>query len=112
MLTISLFANFRLSYNGEPVVSVNSAPMQSLLAYLLIHRDTPQTRQHLAYLLWPDSTEAQARTNLRRELHHLRHALPDADRFLHVDAKFLQWRPDAPFRLDVADTCAHRSHRT
>lgn len=103
MLTISLFANFRLSYNGEPVVSVNSAPMQSLLAYLLIHRDTPQTRQHLAYLLWPDSTEAQARTNLRRELHHLRHALPDADRFLHVDAKFLQWRPDAPFRLDVAD---------
>ena len=103
VLTIRLLANFHLTYDGEPITHVKSAPMQSLLAYLLIHRDRPQARQHLAYLLWPDSTEAQARTNLRRELHHLRHALPDAERFLRIDAKFLQWRSDAAFTLDVAD---------
>ncbi len=103
MLNIRLFANFGLIYNGEPLTHVKSTPMQSLLAYLLLHRDTPQARRHLAYLLWPESTEAQAHTNLRRELYHLRHALPDVDDFLHVDAKSLLWRPNAPYALDVAD---------
>ena len=56
----------------------------SLLGYLLVHRGVPQPRQRLAFLLWPDSTEAQARTNLRKVLHTLRRALPDADRFIEV----------------------------
>jgi DNA-binding SARP family transcriptional activator len=59
-------------------------------------------RQRLAFLLWPDSTEAQARTNLRHVLHNLRRALPDADRFIEVTPRTLRWRPDAPFLLDVA----------
>ena len=103
VLTIQLFGNFQLTFAGEPLVHIKSAPMQSLLAYLLIRRNRPQARQHLAYLLWPDSTEAQAYTNLRRELHLLRRALPSAERFLRIDAKFLQWRADADFTLDVGD---------
>lgn len=35
-------------------------------------------------------------------LHHLRRALPEADRFLDVTPRTLQWRADAPFWLDVA----------
>jgi DNA-binding SARP family transcriptional activator len=81
---------------------LESARAESLLAYLLLHRETPQARQHLAFLLWPDSTEAQARTNLRHVLHTLRHALPDPDRWLAVTPRTLQWRPDAPCWLDVA----------
>jgi DNA-binding SARP family transcriptional activator len=103
VLNIRLLDNFHLDFAGEPITSANSAPIKSLLAYLLLHRDSPQSRQYLAYRLWPDSTEAQARTNLRRELHLLRRALPHTDTFLHVDAKFLQWRSDAPYTLDVAD---------
>jgi len=68
----------------------------------LLHRAAPQPRQHLAFLLWPDSTESQARTNLRHVLHHLRHALPEPDRLLDVTAHTLQWRADAPCWLDVA----------
>src|SRR5439155_15661346 len=59
-------------------------------------------RQHLAFLLWPDSIEAQARTNLRHLLHLLRRALPEADRFLDVTQRTLQWRCDQPCWLDVA----------
>lgn len=62
----------------------------------------PQPRQRLAFLPWPDSTERQARTNLRHVLHNLRGALPDPDRFLDVTARTLQWRTDAPFWLDAA----------
>ena len=46
--------------------------LQSLLAYLVMHRDSPQARQHLAFLFWPDASEAQARANLRKALYELR----------------------------------------
>jgi DNA-binding SARP family transcriptional activator len=76
--------------------------MESLLAYLLLHRDAPQPRQHLAFVLWPDSTERQARTNLRHLLHNLRRALPDPDLFLDASPGALQFRTDAPIWFDVA----------
>ncbi len=80
--------------------------LQSLLAYLLLHNDVPQSRSHLAYLLWPDSIEGQAHTNLRNVVHKLRQALPNADTFLHVDRQTISWKPgtkDAPWTLDVLD---------
>ncbi len=43
---------------------------ESLLAFLLLHRDAPQPRQRLAFLVWPDSGEEQARTNLRHPAAH------------------------------------------
>lgn len=64
---------------------MNAERLQSLLAYLVLYRHSPQPRQRLAFYFWADSGEAQARTNLRRELHHLRQALPDADRFLQLE---------------------------
>lgn len=102
-LHIQLLGDFRLTYGEEAVTSVNTTRLQSLLAYLVLHRSAPQPRQHLAFLFWPDSTEAQARSNLRTLLTRLRHGLPDADRFLHVDTQTLQWQPEAPFTLDVAE---------
>jgi DNA-binding SARP family transcriptional activator len=102
-LRVHLLGDLSLYYDGMPVNGVDTARQQSLLAYLLLHRDAPQSRHHLAFLFWPDSTEMQALTNLRHILHHLRHALPEADSFLHIDAKTLQWQLDAPFACDVAD---------
>jgi DNA-binding SARP family transcriptional activator/predicted ATPase len=102
-LHVQLLGDFRLVYGDELVRGVNTARLQSLLAYLVLHRDAPQARQHLAFLFWPDSTEAQSRNNLRQALHQLRHALPDADRFLSADTTTLYWQSDAAFSLDVAD---------
>ncbi|MGH2517700.1 MAG: AfsR/SARP family transcriptional regulator, partial [Ktedonobacterales bacterium] len=101
-LQIRLLGNFSLTYGDEPVASVHSPRMQSVLAYLVLHCDRPQSRQHLAFLFWPDSTEAQARNNLRQTLHALRLALPGADTFLVADTNTIRWRPDAPYTLDVA----------
>jgi DNA-binding SARP family transcriptional activator len=101
-LRIRLLGELDLRHGGAPLPPLESARAASLLAYLLLHRGTPQPRQRLAFLLWPDSTEPQARTNLRHVLHNLRRALPDPDRFLDVTPRTLQWRADAPFWLDVA----------
>ena len=110
MLSVSLLGDFCIRYDEAPVTDVDTPRLQSLLAYLLLHRDAPQSRAHLAFLFWPDTTEAQARTNLRNLLHHLRHALPDADSYLDASAQTLQWRSDAPFTLDVADFEAALAH--
>lgn len=102
-LHIRLLGEFSLIHGSEAVRSVSTLRLQSLLAHLVLHRRAPESRRHLAFTLWTDSSESQARTNLRRELHHLRQALPEADRFLAVEMQSIQWRPDASFTLDVAD---------
>ena len=103
MLSVSLLGDFSITYAGKPVTGLDSPRLQSLLAYLILHRDAPQSRAYLAYLFWPDTSEDQARTNLRNLLHHLRHSLPDADCFLGIKPQTLQWRPDAPSSLDVTE---------
>jgi len=102
-LHIRLLGEFSLLCDDTPLATVNTPRLQSLLAYLVLHRGTPQPRQHLAFLLWPDSSEAQARTNLRNLIHQLRQALPQADEFLCAEGTTVQWRADAPFTFDVAE---------
>ncbi|MCL4560791.1 MAG: AAA family ATPase [Chloroflexi bacterium] len=103
MLSVSLLGGFCITYNQAPITDVDTPRLQALLAYLILHRDAPQFRAHLAFQFWPDTSEAQARTNLRNLLHHLRHSLPDADAYLNISVQSLQWRPDISFILDVAD---------
>src|SRR5262245_41883886 len=100
-LQIQLFGSFHLIYNGTLMTAVNQARLQSLVAYLLLHRDAPQSRQHLAFLFWPDSSEAHARNSLRNLLHQLRRTLPSTDYFVVANAHTAQWRVDAPYTLDV-----------
>src|SRR4051794_24680445 len=101
-LRIRLFGALELRAGDRPLPAMTSARVEGLLAYLLLHRRAPQSRQQLAFTLWPDSSESQARTNLRHVLHDLRRALPDADRFLDITERTLQWRESAPSWLDVA----------
>jgi DNA-binding SARP family transcriptional activator/tetratricopeptide (TPR) repeat protein len=96
-----LLGTMDLRFGVRPLPPLDSVRAESLLAYLLLHRDAPQSRQRLAFLLWPDSTERQAHTNLRKVLHTLRRALPDADRLFEIRPRTLQWRAGAPLWLDV-----------
>ncbi|HEU4799097.1 MAG TPA: AAA family ATPase [Gemmatimonadales bacterium] len=50
----------------------------ALLTYLAVKEGTPQSRDSLARLLWPDSELARARHSLRQALAELRQALPEA----------------------------------
>jgi predicted ATPase/DNA-binding SARP family transcriptional activator len=104
-LRMSLLGDFLLVLGETPVTTVTLPRVQSLLTYLVLHRSAPQDRSHLAFLLWPDSTEAQAHTNLRQLLYHLRQSLPYATQFVHADRQSLQWQPtqDVTFTLDVEE---------
>ena len=101
VLRARLLGPIDLKSGERQLPPLESARAESLLAYLLLHRDAPQPRQRLAFLLWPDSAEGQAHTNLRKVLHNLRRALPDADRLIEIEPRTLRWHPDAPLWLDV-----------
>jgi DNA-binding SARP family transcriptional activator len=101
VLSICLFANFSLKLDRTLLHSLNSSRLQALLAYLLLKSQEPQPRSRLAFLLWPDSSDQQARTNLRNLVHLLRQSLPDPDRYLDCRSQTIQWRNDSPYTLDV-----------
>jgi DNA-binding SARP family transcriptional activator/predicted ATPase len=100
---IQLLGGLRLTYREQVVTTINTNRLQALLAYLALHTGVLQSREHLAFLFWPDSTEAQARTNLRQLLHHLRSALPDGGQFIESDSQTIFWRATAEFAIDVTD---------
>ena len=102
-LQIRLLGDFSLVYADRQVAGLNSMRLQSLLAYLVLHRDVPQQRHRLAFLFWPDTTEAQARNNLRQLLHQLRQTFPPIEHYLSADTHMLHWHPVTPFHLDVAE---------
>jgi len=102
-IEVRLLGTFAVTFGGAPLDTLKSARLQALFAYLLLHRQFPQSRQHVAFLFWPDSSEAQAQSNLRNLLHGLRYALPDADARIEFGSRTVQWRPDSPVDLDVTD---------
>jgi DNA-binding SARP family transcriptional activator len=99
-LCVALLGELSLSVGDRALPSVQSGRAESLLAYLLLHRGAPQPRARIAGLLWPESSEAQARTNLRHVLHTLRRALPQVEEGLEVTTRTLWWR--GAVELDVA----------
>src|ERR1043166_863822 len=102
-MRINLFGNLRISLEGRPVTAVNTNRLHSLIAYLILHGDAPQPRERLAFLLWPASTESQARTNLRQLLHHLKRALPPEGNWLETTHFAVRWRQGAAYSIDTVD---------
>lgn len=100
---IRLLGEFALLANNLPITYLDVPRLQSLLAYLALHRGVPQSRSRIAYTLWPDSTDGQAHTNLRNLLFKLRLTLPEVESFLVVDRQTLCWQKDALWSLDVED---------
>ncbi|HYB00947.1 MAG TPA: BTAD domain-containing putative transcriptional regulator, partial [Ktedonobacteraceae bacterium] len=105
-LHIHLLGEFLLAADEEPVTTFEMPRLQSLIAYLLLHRGVPQSRAHLAFLLWPDSTEQQAHTNLRKLLYLLRQGFSHADSFIRIGRQSITWEPvnkEVTWTLDVQD---------
>ena len=67
MLQVRLLGQFKVEVDGMSI-DIPSRPAQSLLAYLILSAGTAQRREKLAGLLWPDSSESNARSNLRHAL--------------------------------------------
>ncbi|MCA0453629.1 MAG: AAA family ATPase [Chloroflexi bacterium] len=104
MITVrfQLLGGFALHSEGERI-KISSQRLQGLLAYLALYHIQPQPRQRLAFLIWPDSSETQAYTNLRTLLHRLQSSFPQITQLINLDLQVLEWQPSIQLSLDVND---------
>ncbi|MDX3190104.1 AAA family ATPase [Streptomyces sp. MN03-5084-2B] len=109
MLRVSLLGEQVIADDESGAVLTRSPRSVALVAHLVVHAGRAQPRRLLAGLFWPDSTDAQALTNLRRELHQLRRVLGDPPS-LSVTGQDLCWRDTPSSRVDVREfAVAHRA---
>ena len=104
MLEVRLLGKFEVKSDGKPV-AIPSRPAQSLFAYLILTAGTSHRREKLAGLLWPDSLEETARSNLRSALWKIRKAFPASDvaAYLFADDLTIAFNASAAYWLDVAE---------
>ncbi|MEZ5730259.1 MAG: AAA family ATPase [Burkholderiaceae bacterium] len=100
-LEVRLFGLFEVRTGNESITLPSGERTRALLARLILLQGRAQSRESLADELWPDSSAAQARTNLRRELHRLRQAHPLLKVGLKSTQVELRWSPDQAQRVDV-----------
>lgn len=99
-LEVRLLGVVEVILDGRHLRAFNSLRLQRFLALVALRRG-PQHRSRLAFELWPDSDERQARTNLRKLLHDFRRSLPDIGEFVEIDNETVRWVPTGPSEVDV-----------
>src|SRR5215216_1371687 len=105
MLQVRLLGQFDIRMDGKRV-TIPSRAGQSLLAYLMLTAGTSHRREKLAGILWPDTTDENARKNLRQELWRIRKAISTGQsaekEYLLADEITLTFNPDSEYWLDVS----------
>lgn len=100
-LRVELLGKFAITIDAQPALNGASPRMQSLLAALALNRQHAFSRGQLAFLLWPETSDAQAHTNLRNLLFWLRRTYPQAAQLLCVKRESITWKEHLTFDLDV-----------
>jgi predicted ATPase/Tfp pilus assembly protein PilF len=99
MLEVRLLGQFDVRLNDD-AIEIPSRPAQTLFAYLILNPGVAHRREMLAGMLWPDSTESNARGYLRHALWRIRKALPDD--YLLVDNMTIAYNSSLDYWLDVS----------
>ncbi len=100
MLHVCVLGEQSITDERTANVRIRSSRTVALIGFLAAHSGSPQTRQRIAGLFWPESADGQALTNLRRELHNLRQIIGD-DPSLVVTPRDLCWRDSEGCRVDL-----------
>ena len=101
-LRLYLLGMLDIRCDGQPLPKPPTLKSQSLLAYLILHRDQPQPRERLADLFWGDRPARKARGSLTTAVWHIRRCLPDKGLILS-DPHTVQFDPQAYLWLDVEE---------
>ena len=56
-LCVRLLGGFSVTFEGGSSIAVDAPRLQSLLAYVVLHRGSSESRERLAFLFWPDSED-------------------------------------------------------
>jgi DNA-binding SARP family transcriptional activator/tetratricopeptide (TPR) repeat protein len=101
-LAVRLFGHADLAVGGRPFALATPRKSLEVIAYLLLHRAAPVSRDYLAFTLFPDDEEGTALSKLRRTLSDLLRVLPQpASSYITIDTEKIAWNRDGELWLDV-----------
>jgi DNA-binding SARP family transcriptional activator len=101
-LRIHLLGQPRFSWRGEAYPFHSRPRSLALVAFLLLHRGAHITRDALAFTLWPEDTEEEARGKLRRHLYQANSALPPTGvPYVVAKGDVISWNDEAQTWCDV-----------
>ncbi|RPI32077.1 MAG: hypothetical protein EHM70_09865 [Chloroflexota bacterium] len=101
MLEVRLLGQFEVLHGGKRI-AITTRHAQSLFAYLILNAGKTFRREKLAGLLWPDSSEENARGNLRHELWRLRKSLEaGGEGYFIINDLGIAFNPESSFSFDV-----------
>lgn len=98
-----LFGKFRIEADAKVIPRIEPRKAEELLGYLLLYRDQPQSREHLADVLWGEIGPEQSKSYLRKALWQLQSMLESycGQGMLLLDGEWLQVNPLFDFWLDI-----------
>ncbi|MGP6158802.1 MAG: AfsR/SARP family transcriptional regulator [Vulcanimicrobiaceae bacterium] len=103
-LRVRLLGATQISYGDRRLDQYLTPRTLLLLAALIKHQGEPLSREQLAFTLWPDHNEDEARANLRRHLYQLARVLPPQEApWVVSDAKTVSWPARHDAWADVAE---------
>ena len=93
-------------YSGGALQKVKlPAKSLALLCMLAFSADQPLDRSKLAFMLWPDESEEEAKANVRRHLYRLSRMLERVgdESQLAATSSTIAWMTDGPHTIDVVE---------
>ena len=103
-LTLNLLGAVQIALDGQPLAGFPYSRSRALLVYLALESASPQRRELLATLLWPNQADTEARHSLRQALATLRREIADSlsqPPALLVTRETIQLNPASDSALDV-----------
>ncbi len=88
ILGIQLFGKFSVRRNEHILDGLDARNIQDLFCYLLLHRDHSLPSEKLASILWPETTSAQSKKNLRHILWQPQTALGPQTKSVCIDTLY------------------------
>ena len=99
MLTLRYLGQADIRLDGKTIEGFTTRKAKALFIYLSCHPTQTFSRQHLAALLWGDSSTELALRSLRQALLNLRKALPEESLIINRDS--VAFNSDGDFDLDL-----------
>jgi len=102
VIEIHLFGDTLNAFDEESTPFTISPRLRVLLAALVLSRNKPIPKSKLSGMIWPESSENQARTNLRQSLYHFKQLPTSLSKACVTDRQHVLWRNPNHCKLDVS----------
>lgn len=105
MFDIKLLGPGQVHYDGKAITGFPAQQHCLLFYYLLLNRQSPQTREQIATVFWGDSSASMARKNLRNLLWRLNQAFRSVgaslEDFIFVKEDYIAFMTSDSYSLDI-----------